>query len=222
MAMLWRAFSCCAPQNGPMDIVEVVPSLAGDLSPRGTNTDSNDVTGIPVEWEVVLERGDDASRGRPELWAIHFRAEATHVVIQSTDCTMIKRWNQNFPEQAVKPGAVILACNGIVGDGEAMLNSMCASRRSKLKILYVPDFVITIWKDGPLGCDCKRTSMEVTRLSDEGAIPAYNQSCSPGYEVIVGDRLCSVHKDLSGDARHTARSIAGTHGKLTLRICRAL
>lgn len=159
-----------------------------------------------------------AAGSQNRLGAFCMPGKAQFVVHEIETGSPLDAWNEQHPQRAVRPGAVILSINGKSSMDE-MKEEVADFTHMELKVQYRQSYAVTVRADGTqkLGLWVKEDTLAIDSIvpEDDYALSAWNNRCRPGYEIMPGDTVASVN-GVSGSAREMQTAINARMGEVTL------
>lgn len=136
---------------------------------------------------------------KEDKFGLTFETSKSVPVVQQIGDGVVSAWNARHPDNQLYVGDVLLEINGVPADSSA-LASLAASQEAVVKRRRHLRFVAEVPKDGLLGLDCHKRTMQVKLVKPGGAVWRYNRACEPGKELRENDRIVQVNTVSSSSA----------------------
>lgn len=213
---------CCSGEGNAITIDSVTAyGVASDANPPNKAVHRHEVkmgdedTATKKEWEIMLHK----TPGGPSL-GLSLYVGSGFLVVQDVDTGLVQAWNKENPGEKVTSGATIIGVNDAVGDSQQLFDALRSQKDLRIRLIQVYEFEACIETSGTLGIDIKQSTMQVTNVSDAGAVEMYNRTCLPGCHISAGDTIISVNGVL-GDSTKMIDEIARANGEVKLAVKRS-
>lgn len=163
------------------------------------------------EWEVRVTKDGD------EVGIDVLQHEKDSLRVTNIKAGPILLWNQQNPDQALRPGDRIVSVNGERGDSEQLIGAVRAAQELCLGMRRILWLRVELWKDeGPLGIDVSSHSRSLKILKIRpGPFTTWNSKASTDHRVCENDQIVEVN-GVTGEADDLLQAIRVSGNQINL------